>query len=155
MKKGVTTNDPLADDDEKGIATVYTLGGTQQMTVQHIPDEWRGVGSIPTPGVDGMGLNGMSHPWRSEAIWRRNLALRVRAKRQPPCSDGRREGAHHWCDDMVLKEMDPHPSAILRAAIRVQSCTLQPALTFEPGYPPAKLRAATTRFFGALTRPHF
>ena len=58
MKKGVTTNDPLADDDEKGIATVYTPDGTQQMTVQHIPDEWRRVGSVPTPGVDGMGLNG-------------------------------------------------------------------------------------------------
>lgn len=39
------------DDDEKGIATVYTPGGTQQITVQHVRDEWRGVGSVPTPGV--------------------------------------------------------------------------------------------------------
>ena len=62
MKKGVTTNDPLADDDEKGMSNVHTPDGTQQMTVQHIPDEWRGVGSIPIPGVDGMGLNGMDPP---------------------------------------------------------------------------------------------
>lgn len=158
MKKGVTTNDPLADDDEKGIATVYTPDGTQQMTVQHVRDEWRGVGSIPTPGVDGMGLNGMSRPSRPGAIWRRNLAQRVRAKRQPPCSDGRSEGAHVNLAIHVHidgEEMNDHPPAELRAAIRVQSCTLQPALTFEPGHPPRILGAATTSILRALTSSIF
>ena len=83
MKKGVTTNDPLADDDEKGIATVYTPDGTQQMTVQHIPDEWRRVGSVPTPGVDGMGLNGMD-PTYPSSILRAATREQFRTRRPAP-----------------------------------------------------------------------
>ena len=35
----------------KSTSLIGTPGGTQQMTVQHVRDEWRGVGSVPTPGV--------------------------------------------------------------------------------------------------------
>ena len=115
------------------------------MAVQHIPDEWRGVGSVPTPGVDGMGLNGMPHPWRPEAIWRRNLALRVRAKRQPPCNDGRREGAHVNLAIHVHidgEKMNDHPP---------QFCGRRPACHFAHGYQFRILGAATTYIFRALT----
>ena len=47
--KGVHAVDGL-DDDEKGIATVYTPGGTQQITVQHVPDEWKGIANTYTLG---------------------------------------------------------------------------------------------------------
>ena len=30
------------DDDERGSVKVDTLGGSQLMAVQHVPDEWRG-----------------------------------------------------------------------------------------------------------------
>ena len=59
--KGVHAVDGL-DDDEKGRCTIPTPGGTQQMTVQHVRDEWRGVGSVPTPGIDDMGHNGYAPP---------------------------------------------------------------------------------------------
>lgn len=35
----------------KSTSLIGTPGGTQQITVQHVRDEWRGVGSVPTPGV--------------------------------------------------------------------------------------------------------
>ena len=60
-KKGVHTVDTL-DVDEKGASNVRTLGGTQQMTVQHVPDEWKGSARIATPGVDDMGHNGCDPP---------------------------------------------------------------------------------------------
>ena len=40
-EKGVHTVDSL-DVDEKGVTANDTLGGTQQMIVQHVPDEWIG-----------------------------------------------------------------------------------------------------------------
>ena len=55
----------------KGVSYVHTPGGTQQMTAQRVPDQWKGSTRIaplrstgkdkhrmPTPGVDEMGLNG-------------------------------------------------------------------------------------------------
>ena len=48
--KGVHTVDTLDGVDERGSVKVDTPGGAQQMTVRHVPEEWREVGSVPTPG---------------------------------------------------------------------------------------------------------
>ena len=48
-EKGVHVVDTLADD-ERGVSNVHTLGGTQQVAVQHVPGEWRGVESVSPPG---------------------------------------------------------------------------------------------------------
>ena len=41
--------------DEKGSVKVDTLGGSQLITVQHVPDEWRGKHRLLTPAVDNTG----------------------------------------------------------------------------------------------------
>ena len=37
----------MDDDDERGSVKVDPPGGSQQMTAQHVPDEWKGLDRFP------------------------------------------------------------------------------------------------------------